>query len=444
MNSSSLLLVFLLICSCGKSYDLRTNNEQPVGRPAMQATISYTQKSADILILRDKQLSDSSFGRSDTSFSAKITAAAGPFAARLKWSKFDVNVGVVEVSSSYNSDDNISDPKFAQILDGNGPAIIKNDTPDLAKLLADRLLPTESQNSYYSQSSQPLVTLRKTLGTTQGQTKEFFRPGARLSVIFILNNPPIKEQASVDDIAKQLDAKYGSGNWTVSAAFNEEATCSPANANAIIAPPYTEEELEKPRFEMGQSIRKLVTRSKGLMLSTCAASLSPFLDTVTLMSGGPQYVPVLLGKKAMWDSIDVKFQGKSLQGWRYEIGSNVLQVPTTIPSGSSVAITFEEDHGQRPNVSETSGSLYEQPAPEDERSFYSDINDTLSSYCGSCHGAGGQQLAFVDNFSLFKNNKAKILDRIGRPESDPLHMPKAGSSQLSESTLKALTAQLGE
>lgn len=62
--------------------------------------------------------------------------------------------------------------------------------------------------------------------------------------------------------------------------------------------------------------------------------------------------------------------------------------------------------------------------------YTSDIKPIMDNSCVSCHSAGSfKPLA---TFDQVKNNIDGILDRIQRPNGDPLKMPKGGSLSSSQ------------
>lgn len=66
--------------------------------------------------------------------------------------------------------------------------------------------------------------------------------------------------------------------------------------------------------------------------------------------------------------------------------------------------------------------------------YTKDVKPIIEANCIGCHSPGAQALT---NYDQVKNNIDNILDRIGRPNGDPLKMPQGGS--LSPSQINIFT-----
>ncbi|SIP96211.1 hypothetical protein SAMN05880574_10320 [Chryseobacterium sp. RU37D] len=66
--------------------------------------------------------------------------------------------------------------------------------------------------------------------------------------------------------------------------------------------------------------------------------------------------------------------------------------------------------------------------------FTKDVKPIIDANCVSCHSPGAQALT---NYSEVKANINNIIDRISRPNGDPLKMPQGGS--LSPSQINIIT-----
>ncbi|WP_042720761.1 cytochrome c [Flavobacterium sp. B17] len=56
--------------------------------------------------------------------------------------------------------------------------------------------------------------------------------------------------------------------------------------------------------------------------------------------------------------------------------------------------------------------------------YNKDVKAIIDANCVSCHSPGAQALT---NYTQVKNNIDNIIDRITRPNGDPLKMPQGGS-----------------
>ncbi|VFB04860.1 MULTISPECIES: hypothetical protein [Chryseobacterium] len=68
--------------------------------------------------------------------------------------------------------------------------------------------------------------------------------------------------------------------------------------------------------------------------------------------------------------------------------------------------------------------------------YNKDVKPIIEANCISCHSAGGSaSFQPWNNYSQVKNNIDKIIDRISRPNGDPLKMPQGGSLSPSQITI---------
>jgi mono/diheme cytochrome c family protein len=70
----------------------------------------------------------------------------------------------------------------------------------------------------------------------------------------------------------------------------------------------------------------------------------------------------------------------------------------------------------------------------DQVTYSNDVKPIIEANCVSCHSPGAQALT---NYTQVKNNIDNIINRIGRPNGDPLKMPQGGS--LSPSQINIIT-----
>lgn len=56
--------------------------------------------------------------------------------------------------------------------------------------------------------------------------------------------------------------------------------------------------------------------------------------------------------------------------------------------------------------------------------YNKDVKTIIDANCVNCHSPGAQDLT---NYNQVKNNIDNIIDRISRPNGDPLKMPQGGS-----------------
>ncbi|NML58812.1 hypothetical protein [Chryseobacterium cheonjiense] len=63
------------------------------------------------------------------------------------------------------------------------------------------------------------------------------------------------------------------------------------------------------------------------------------------------------------------------------------------------------------------------PVPETV-TYNKDVKAIIDGNCVSCHSPGAQALT---NYTQVKNNIDNIINRISRPNGDPLKMPQSGS-----------------
>lgn len=61
--------------------------------------------------------------------------------------------------------------------------------------------------------------------------------------------------------------------------------------------------------------------------------------------------------------------------------------------------------------------------------YTKDVKPIIEANCIGCHSPGAQALT---NYSQVKANIDNIIDRIGRPNGDPLKMPQGGSLSASQ------------
>jgi len=59
--------------------------------------------------------------------------------------------------------------------------------------------------------------------------------------------------------------------------------------------------------------------------------------------------------------------------------------------------------------------------------YNTDIKPIIDANCISCHSPGGPGPQAWTSYDQVKNNIDNIIDRIGRPNGDPLKMPQGGA-----------------
>jgi mono/diheme cytochrome c family protein len=69
--------------------------------------------------------------------------------------------------------------------------------------------------------------------------------------------------------------------------------------------------------------------------------------------------------------------------------------------------------------------------------YTKDVKPIIEANCIGCHSPGGPGPQILTGYDQVKNNIDNIIDRIGRPNGDPLKMPQGGS--LSPSQINIFT-----
>ena len=427
----SLVIAFAALAHCNQPSNPNFRTEKlgadaPTDIPLaklveLKGNIDFEDQPVDALIIQES--ADTARLRSGPDFQAKISTAAKSLAARLRFSNYDTHLAFATIGSSPSAPTGELDAR-------DGATLIKKDTADLPKLIAKKFtLPPPAAGSLGALGTfQPLSTLKRIV-TSQLSKSEAERVVGRkkafLSALFVVESLEKEEVLLPDDMARFLDESIGVGHWAVSVltlnAVEEKTGCK-----AEVAPtPVTGFRLaDEP--SSSRLVAKLQDRSKGMFLSQCAPSFLTFFDRFLLEAGNSRYFSVKIPSKVMWDNLQVLVDEKPFYGWRYEVGSTVLQLPRLLPKGVPFRLRMEKDDGARPNEAKDEGSIAEPKLSAEEQAFLTDINPIMVKSCGSssCHGEGSAQQAYVGHFDTVKTSKDSIVERLSKPDADPLKMPK--------------------
>ncbi|HRP89011.1 MAG TPA: hypothetical protein PKX92_03135 [Edaphocola sp.] len=78
-----------------------------------------------------------------------------------------------------------------------------------------------------------------------------------------------------------------------------------------------------------------------------------------------------------------------------------------------------------------------QPDPGITTNYEDDVKVIIQNNCNNCHAPGGSKSSFpLNTYQLMKENFDEILNRVQRPNGDPLKMPQGSS--LSSSQIEVL------
>lgn len=407
----ALLLVTCVANHCGSKPKA---GETEQGKENFELTAEYAEKAVDILVLLEK-----TYALEQQPFKERLQIAAGSFAARLTFEQYDYSLAIGSTGMPPKKGTPNAAVEAEGLLRAEGtPAVLRGDNPTLKDLIEARFA-SPRIDKY---SHQPLASLRRILNS-EDNTKNFFREGARLAVMFVSYSDEREEQLIPDDLKNLLDKKKGEGNWMV-------AAIAPPIGGCVI----DEEHNRKTQDEGDERrdlVKKLQERTPGLFLSICEPSYTRFFDKFLFEGTGNGGFNVELPQKAMWSSIKVLAGEKVLTGWKYKPGQTTLVLPTSIQKGTKIKVEFEIDDGTKPNVVDETKLeppvLSERKLSPQEQQFLTDVNPIFQRSCGGCHGAGSAQTQYVDKFANAVVGKAMILERIRLPADNPAHMPKGGT-----------------
>ena len=426
-----LLLVAVALVRCNKPSNPNFRTEKlgadaPTDIPLaklveVKGSIDFEDQPVDALIIQES--ANTARLRSGPDFHAKVLTASKTLAARLRFSSYDAHLVFATIGSSPSAPAGELDAR-------EGTTVIKKDTADLPKLIANKFtLPPAAAGSVGSSGAfQPLSTLKRIVASQLSKAEGdrlIGRKKAFLSVLFVVESLEKEEVLLPDDMARFLDESIGVGRWAVSAltlnAVEEKTGCKPEVSSTPANGFRLADEPSSSRL-----VTKLQDRSKGMFLSLCAPSFLTFFDRFLLETGNSRFFNLTIPSKVMWDNLQVLVDEKPFYGWRYEVGSTVLQLPRLLPKGVAFRLRMEKDDGARPNEAKDEGSIAEPKLSAEEQAFLTDINPIMVRTCGSsiCHGEGSAQQSYVGHFDTVKTSKDSIVERLSKPDADPLKMPK--------------------
>lgn len=395
--------------------------------------LQYQNDPVDFLIIRD--VGGNFTGENE---GEKLKSAMKTLAARMQFATFDARIIIANAtaigSQSQRGDDGKPLPLFSDL---DGPVALGPDQANLAELLAKRL---GSADRYYGGNLQPLSSIKSIVEAAQKNGA--IRSGARLGILMMQLSSGGEEAVAPESLSRYLNEKVGSGKWKIAAltttAAESEKGCSGANTFVnLLDRPIADRVLEEDQ----RPLIKLALSSTGLIVSPCQPSYLMFFDRYFLESSDQEHVKVNLPEAALWRSIKVLVDGVEYLGWKYEPGSKQLKLWRVFPPGKEFNVIFTKDVKGDPQDIPVVEPISERQLTPDELEFNTSANSVLFRYCNDCHGQVGPQKQYVGSYLNAKANKAAILDRVTKPDTDALRMPPQ-KVPVDQASLDALTQWL--
>ncbi len=382
------------------------------GRVRLEFTADYRFTPVDVLVI-----GETTGVLAGAPFADRLAQAGSTLATRLLFSELDVQVGFLSAGIPPRPPEGTPQTVFAgELTEVDGPAILTKDRTDFSTLIRQRMAPAN-----LSQSQQPLTALKRMFERStlpESRSAGFFRDGAFLAVVYVHHSDETAEQLLPDDITKLLNERKGVGRWSVSAIVPDWEGCEISTGRLTNAADYVRRNL----------VLRLAQQSGGLVESLCKNTFAYFFDSFVGDGTNSRYWLADLPVRAMWESIQLTADKTEFTSWRYTPGELVMKLPTTIPRGSAVEISFEIDDGTKENVALDRDIPYlqERKLSPEEIAFNVQINPIIRGSCGggTCHSSGSGLSTYVDNYRVVVNNRAAILDRIQRPDGDVGKMPQ--------------------
>lgn len=375
-----------------------------------QFKADYKLEPVDVLVLLEDK---PAFGASQT----RLQYAADSLAARLTFTALDFRLTIAGVGSSGSATQTA-----ARVLDGD-TAFLSPATKDLRTKVNGRLVkapPTSTETLsaeiFYSEAAEYVRS---------DAFQQTLRQGAWLSVLVIQGS----SNADVSALQAALDAARGK-NYSVSALglFEGDLEKFPGCTS------------EDPQ---NKDLEALVDASHGVRASLCQQSYASYLSDYLIDASQTRSFSTEIAKGLDVAKMRVEAGGSFLSNWTYDKDSGILTLPRVIALGTEIVVKEISD-GTAPKAVVGDD---QQPKPDPtpalspvEKKFNDEINPLLTKNCGGCHGAGSGYTQYVGNFTLVKQRKADLLDRLQRPAGAAGRMPPAGNVAAGE--LQAILAYL--
>ena len=212
--------------------------------------------------------------------------------------------------------------------------VISNTTPDPVSAFNDQIDAigtggsTMEKGLWYGHES--TTTGDASLGSATG----FFRPDARLVVVYVSDEP---------DFSDNTSSWHGGGSATMTPTDYANSLISLKSSSELIvahaiAGDYPSGCTANGGAQFGEGYYEVVSLLGGTFMSICAADWSVTMDTLARDSIALTSFP--LSEDPIEDSIEVKVNGYVHTGWVYDVTTNALTLDTAPSEGSSIDITY--------------------------------------------------------------------------------------------------------
>lgn len=408
-------------------------------------TADYAFGPVDVVVMKDN---NSTINANQNPFANRlyrdnneVTRGFQEFAIRLYFSELDFRLGFVETMFASDAD---ADEKAGNLLLGveGDDIFFTTQSPRFVDEVVERsaIAPGAEVSEGVARGNPnffyPMLTIQKSIeigGDPLSPTYQFLRPGAHLSIVYVGISDPIKESIETSDIIALLDENRGAGNWTVNVLGVPREGCeweqtdstrvhtnqSQYYANSDDPAVYT-------AFKRRNKMLKLQEASDGIFTSICEESYLDFMQRAVtegtksgFFSLTPFTRPVIEG------TLEVKVNGNAIEGWRYREATQTLLLPTTIPVGTQVDVTYKTPVQEGDRVFESPveqveeiPEIREQELTPSQLTFLNSIRNIFQNNgCIGCHSQYSEYDAAWDN-------RNQILERISLDDSNPLSMPQ--------------------